>query len=69
MGQPGEAGIRGILRDDSGCTRLIFSKPIGIANSNMAEILAIKEAFLVFVAVDWVKEEELIIERVSLKML
>ncbi|OMO55420.1 hypothetical protein COLO4_36005 [Corchorus olitorius] len=61
-GPPGEAGIEGILRDDSGCTRLIFSKTIGIADSNMAEILAIKEAFLVFVSLDWVKEEELIIE-------
>ncbi|OMO83173.1 hypothetical protein COLO4_22651 [Corchorus olitorius] len=65
-GQPGEAGIGGILRDDSGNTKLVFSKFIGIADSNMAELLAIKEAFLIFVASEWSTNTELIIESDSL---
>ena len=61
-GQPGEAGIGGVLRDENGSTRLVFSKSIGLADSNMVELLAIKEAFLIFSASDWVNEKELLIE-------
>ncbi|OMO72253.1 hypothetical protein COLO4_27741 [Corchorus olitorius] len=61
-GQPGEAGIGGILRDENGNTKLVFSKPIGQADSNMAELLAIKEAFLIFAASNWANEKELLVE-------
>ncbi|OMO71317.1 hypothetical protein CCACVL1_18294 [Corchorus capsularis] len=60
--QPGEAGIGGILRDESGSTKVVFSKPIGLADSNLAELLAIKEAFLIFAASNWADEKELIVE-------
>ncbi|OMO89459.1 hypothetical protein CCACVL1_07816 [Corchorus capsularis] len=62
QGQPGDAGIGGILRDGSGNSKLIFSKPIGLPDSYMAELLAIKEAFLIFAATEWAKEKELIIK-------
>ncbi|OMO58103.1 hypothetical protein CCACVL1_25585 [Corchorus capsularis] len=52
-GKPGLAGICGILRNHQGNTLAKFSKSIGIAESNEAELLAIKEAFLIFGASRW----------------
>ncbi|OMO87312.1 hypothetical protein COLO4_20696 [Corchorus olitorius] len=51
-GQLGSAGIGGVLRDDCRNIKLFFSKHIGEANLNKVELLAIKEAFLFFCALD-----------------
>ncbi|XVE98893.1 hypothetical protein REPUB_Repub03eG0148400 [Reevesia pubescens] len=45
---------------------LIFSKSIGIADSNHAEFLAINEAFVIFAASKWVKTHGLLNESDSL---
>ncbi|EOY15546.1 Uncharacterized protein TCM_034566 [Theobroma cacao] len=47
-GCPGPAGIGGILRDHRGEVKIIFSKLIGETDSKFAEMMAIKEAFLIF---------------------
>ncbi|XVF54250.1 hypothetical protein PTKIN_Ptkin05aG0165200 [Pterospermum kingtungense] len=47
-GQPGPAGIGGILRDCNANIKMRFSKSIGIVDSSLAEVLAVKEAFLLF---------------------
>ncbi|XP_077232621.1 uncharacterized protein LOC143869967 [Tasmannia lanceolata] len=41
LGNPGPAGIGGVLRDENGVTKWAFSGPIGIENSNEAKIKAI----------------------------
>ncbi|XVE56525.1 hypothetical protein DITRI_Ditri04bG0017700 [Diplodiscus trichospermus] len=40
VGNPGPAGIGGILRDHLGVKKIAFSKSIGIADSNLADLLA-----------------------------
>ncbi|OMO71257.1 reverse transcriptase [Corchorus capsularis] len=65
-GQPGEARIGGVLRDESSSIKMIFSKPIGLAGSNLAEVLDIKEAFLIFVASRWAKDKVLVVESDSI---
>ncbi|XVF42328.1 hypothetical protein PTKIN_Ptkin01aG0352500 [Pterospermum kingtungense] len=52
-GQPGPAGIGGILRDCNANIKMRFSKSIGIADSSLAEVLAVKEAFLLFSSSQW----------------
>ncbi|XVF23464.1 hypothetical protein REPUB_Repub13aG0041100 [Reevesia pubescens] len=64
--KPGPAGIGGVLQDEAGAVKLIFSKSIGIADSNVVELLAVKEAFLVFVASKWGRTHGLMIESDSL---
>ncbi|XVF83559.1 hypothetical protein PTKIN_Ptkin16aG0498800 [Pterospermum kingtungense] len=54
QGKPGPAGIGGILRDHQGTALIRFSKSIGTADSNLAEILTIKEAFLLVTSSRWV---------------
>ncbi|XVE89047.1 hypothetical protein DITRI_Ditri19aG0118600 [Diplodiscus trichospermus] len=48
LGKPGFVNIGGILRDHLGHVKFWFSKSIGTADSNYIEILAIREAFLLF---------------------
>ena len=43
-GKPRPAGIGGVLRDCSGAFKAVFSKAIGLADSNVAELLAVREA-------------------------
>ncbi|XVE60389.1 hypothetical protein DITRI_Ditri05aG0124900 [Diplodiscus trichospermus] len=62
VGKPGPAGIGGILRDHAGNVKARFSKSIGVADSNLAELMAIREAFLVFLSSPWVNCKALIIE-------
>ncbi|KAK0608412.1 hypothetical protein LWI29_030312 [Acer saccharum] len=45
-GNPGKAGIGGVLRDASGKTLCLFSDSIGIADSILAEIIAIHRAVM-----------------------
>ncbi|XVF17166.1 hypothetical protein REPUB_Repub10bG0096000 [Reevesia pubescens] len=55
-------GIGGVLHDSNGVVKLVFSKNIGVANSNVVELLVMKEAFLIFVASSWCNVYGLIIE-------
>ncbi|PWA68757.1 hypothetical protein CTI12_AA301610 [Artemisia annua] len=43
-GKPGPAGIGGLLRNNCGAVVAMFSIPIGVLDSNVAEVMAIKEA-------------------------
>ncbi|XVF78926.1 hypothetical protein PTKIN_Ptkin14bG0177500 [Pterospermum kingtungense] len=45
-GKTGPAGISGVMRDHEEAVKIRFSKHIGIADSNLAELLAIREAFI-----------------------
>ncbi|EOY05119.1 Uncharacterized protein TCM_020207 [Theobroma cacao] len=46
----GEAGIGGVQRNSRGEIRMMFSKSIGVGDSSLAEVLAIREAFVMFIA-------------------
>ena len=61
-GKPGPAGIGGVLRDCMAATKVVFSKAIGVADSNVAELLAIREALRIFAASKWVSSHRIIIE-------
>lgn len=41
-GCPGEAGIGGVRRDERSDVKIIFSKAIGVDDSNLAEVMAIR---------------------------
>ncbi|GJQ89475.1 reverse transcriptase [Tanacetum coccineum] len=43
-GKPGFAAIGGLLRNSEGVVVALFSIPVGVMDSNVAEVLAIKEA-------------------------
>ncbi|XVE67036.1 hypothetical protein DITRI_Ditri08aG0128000 [Diplodiscus trichospermus] len=62
IGKPGPAGIGGVLRDHMGVERIRFSKSIGVAESNYAEAMAVREAFIIFLASPWAHSYKLIIE-------
>ncbi|EOY17014.1 Uncharacterized protein TCM_036170 [Theobroma cacao] len=47
---PVESGIGGAVRNEGKHVKILFSKSIGVGDSNRAEILAIKEAFALFAA-------------------
>ncbi|XVF85746.1 hypothetical protein PTKIN_Ptkin17bG0142100 [Pterospermum kingtungense] len=61
-GKPGPAGIGGVMHDHTGKELACFSKSIGVEDSNIAELLAIREAFLIFIASPFVVGKKLIIE-------
>ncbi|XVF31120.1 hypothetical protein REPUB_Repub16aG0118300 [Reevesia pubescens] len=50
-GNLGPAGVGGVLRDEEGSVKILFSKAVGVVDSITTEILAIKEAFLIFFCV------------------
>ncbi|XVF71505.1 hypothetical protein PTKIN_Ptkin12aG0043200 [Pterospermum kingtungense] len=62
LGNPRPSGIGGLLRDHLGRVLISFSKPIGIADSNMAEVMAVREALALFVTSEWVVNYPLILE-------
>nr|GEV12617.1 cysteine-rich receptor-like protein kinase [Tanacetum cinerariifolium] len=43
-GKPGPAGIGGVLRNNCGVVLALFSISVGVLDSNVAEVMAIKEA-------------------------
>ncbi|XVF82575.1 hypothetical protein PTKIN_Ptkin16aG0060800 [Pterospermum kingtungense] len=49
MGKLGLIGIGGVLRDHSGDELARFFKSIGVEDSNFAELMAIREAMVIFV--------------------
>ena len=55
-------GIDGVLRDNTTTVKLVFSKSIGVANSNVAELLAVREALSVYATSRWASSHRLIIE-------
>ncbi|XVF57148.1 hypothetical protein PTKIN_Ptkin06aG0180700 [Pterospermum kingtungense] len=61
-GCPGPTGIRGILWDSSHKVISMFSKLVGIIDSNLAELLAVKEAIGIFSASQWVSSHCMVIE-------
>ncbi|EOY33608.1 Uncharacterized protein TCM_041538 [Theobroma cacao] len=61
-GCPGEAGIGGILKNSAGETKMMFSKSIRMGDSNLAKVLAIKQAFMMFSASNWNGSHSLVIE-------
>ncbi|XVF81381.1 hypothetical protein PTKIN_Ptkin15bG0150400 [Pterospermum kingtungense] len=61
-GKPGPVGISGVMRDHEEAVKILFSIPIGIADSNLDELLAIREAFLLFTALQWSCSHNLVIE-------
>ncbi|XVF86747.1 hypothetical protein PTKIN_Ptkin18bG0067300 [Pterospermum kingtungense] len=60
--KPGLAGIGGILREHLGNELIRFSKHVGIVDSNEAELLAIREAFILFSTSRWIFVYSLIVE-------
>ncbi|XVF84677.1 hypothetical protein PTKIN_Ptkin17bG0056800 [Pterospermum kingtungense] len=48
-GKPGLAGIGGVMRSHASEELARFSKFVGIEDSNVAELMAIREAFLTFI--------------------
>ena len=61
-GKPGPAGIGGVLRDCNASVKAVFSKSIGVVDSNLAELLAVREALQLFVTSHWASSHKLIIE-------
>ena len=61
-GKPGAVGIGGVLRDCNAAVKMIFSKSIGVVDSNMAELLVVREALKMFTASQWAPSHRLVIE-------
>ncbi|XWS63730.1 hypothetical protein CRYUN_Cryun06bG0126500 [Craigia yunnanensis] len=61
-GKPGLASIGGVLKDCMAATKAVFFKAISVADSNIAELLAVREALRIFTASKWVSSHRLIIE-------
>ncbi|XVE86795.1 hypothetical protein DITRI_Ditri18aG0062800 [Diplodiscus trichospermus] len=58
---PGLAEI-GYIIDHFGVKKMTFSKSIGIGVSSLAELLAIREAFILFSSSPWANDHAIIIE-------
>ncbi|XVF79203.1 hypothetical protein PTKIN_Ptkin14bG0201600 [Pterospermum kingtungense] len=58
--KPGPAGIGGLLRDHLRKELMRFSKSIGVEDSNVAELLAIREGLILFLSLPWESTEFLI---------
>ncbi|XVF66496.1 hypothetical protein PTKIN_Ptkin10aG0040400 [Pterospermum kingtungense] len=61
--KPEPGGIRGLLRNHIGDILIKFSKSVGVVDSNCAEIMAIREALMLYLTTPWANESCLIIER------
>lgn len=66
ISKPGPAGIDGVMRNHERVILLRFSKSIGVKDSNMTELLSIKEAMLVFVSSAWVQNHSLCVKNDSM---
>ena len=51
-----------MLRDDFENVKIVFSKAVGIIDSNLVELLAVRETFIVFAVSKWAKTHSLLIE-------
>ncbi|XP_017974508.1 PREDICTED: uncharacterized protein LOC108661583 [Theobroma cacao] len=61
-GCSGPEGIGGILTNHKREVKVIFSKSIGAADSNLAELLGIMEAIIIFMSSRWRNNQKLVIE-------
>ncbi|EOY07954.1 Uncharacterized protein TCM_022286 [Theobroma cacao] len=61
-GSSGPIGIGGILKYSNGVVKVTFSKPIRLADANLVEILAVREAFVIFSTSRWKNDYSLCIE-------
>ncbi|XWS48374.1 hypothetical protein CRYUN_Cryun13aG0071000 [Craigia yunnanensis] len=64
-GKLGPVGIGGVLRDNTAAIKLVFSKAIGVANSNVAELLAVREALSVYTSSRWASSHRCEIVHIS----
>ena len=48
--------------------KIVFSKAVGIVDSNLAELLVVREAFIIFAASKWAKTHSLLIESDSINV-
>ncbi|XVF65187.1 hypothetical protein PTKIN_Ptkin09bG0226900 [Pterospermum kingtungense] len=64
----GLAGNGGVLRDHRPSFNIAFSKAVGYADSNLGEMLAAKEAMLLFSKSPWANSSNLILESDSTNM-
>ncbi|XVE65659.1 hypothetical protein DITRI_Ditri08aG0017800 [Diplodiscus trichospermus] len=53
LGKLGPVGTEGVLRDHLANKRIVFSETIGVVDSNLAELLAVTEAFIIFLSSPW----------------
>ncbi|XWS29556.1 hypothetical protein CRYUN_Cryun24cG0038900 [Craigia yunnanensis] len=58
-GKTKNAGCGGVLRDSNGLVWGVFYGPLGVVDSNIVEMLAIKIALQVFLYSPWVKDHAL----------
>ncbi|EOY29675.1 Membrane protein-like, putative [Theobroma cacao] len=63
----GHLSIGRVLRDDFGAVKLVFYKKAGWGDANLAEVLAVREAMILFAASSWVNSTSIIIESDSSK--
>ncbi|XVE83693.1 hypothetical protein DITRI_Ditri16bG0107100 [Diplodiscus trichospermus] len=68
IGQLGLAGISGVLRDYMSNVKILFSKPIEIADCNLAELFAVREALNLFFVSQWAQTHMVIIESDSVNV-
>lgn len=61
-GSQGQVAIGGVLKDEKGVVKMMFSIAIGISEANIAEEMTNKEAFKLFEASKWVGSHLLIVE-------
>ena len=61
-GKPEPASIGGVLRDCRFAVKAVFSKSIGVADSNVVELLAVREALKIFVATRCASTHRFIVE-------
>ncbi|EOX94803.1 Uncharacterized protein TCM_004414 [Theobroma cacao] len=61
-GCSGDSEIGGILRNEHGDVLILFSKSIGVCDSNKTELMAVREAALIYPASRWCTSHSLFIE-------
>ncbi|EOY01609.1 Uncharacterized protein TCM_011459 [Theobroma cacao] len=61
-GCPGPLGIGGVLRNEKGIVKMLFSKTGGWGDANLTKMLAIREALILFMAADWCHPFDFFIE-------
>ncbi|XVF53979.1 hypothetical protein PTKIN_Ptkin05aG0144200 [Pterospermum kingtungense] len=62
LGNSNPTGIGGVLRNHLGSELFWFSKLVGVMEANLAELLAVREAFAIFITMAWASDHSLIVE-------
>ncbi|XVF78334.1 hypothetical protein PTKIN_Ptkin14bG0124000 [Pterospermum kingtungense] len=66
LGRSEPAGIKGIMRDHQENVLIRFSKSVGVEDSNIAELLTIREAFVLFFSSSWAQTRTIIVKSDSM---